>query len=91
MLLQGDWDRDLKFSELTCPAIGWQKKSTMEYSTRKALAIKEYLAGGTTSAKLGKKYGFGNASVSRWVVEEKKEKGQYSAGSSRKRLSLAEE
>lgn len=48
----------------------------MDYSIKKALAIEEYLAGGTTSAKLGKKYGFGNASVSRWVVESKKKKSK---------------
>lgn len=48
----------------------------MDYSIKKGLAIAEYLAGGTTSAKLGKKYGFGNASVSRWVVEEKKKKNK---------------
>lgn len=46
----------------------------MEYSEKKASAIKEYFAGGTTSVKLGLKYGFGNASVSRWVAMEKKKK-----------------
>jgi transposase-like protein len=49
----------------------------MNQRERKALAIKEYLAGGTTSAKLGLKYGFGNASVSRWVVEERKKKEKW--------------
>ncbi len=48
----------------------------MDYTLRKALAIEEYLAGGTTSAKLGLKYGFGNASVSRWVVEANKKKNK---------------
>ncbi len=44
----------------------------MHQRERKSLAIKEYLAGGSTSAKLGLKYGFGNSSISRWAVEEKK-------------------
>ncbi len=46
----------------------------MDYSEKKALAIKEYLSGGITSVQIGLKYGIGNASVSRWAVMEKKKK-----------------
>jgi transposase len=36
--------------------------------------VREYLEGGTSTRKLGKKYGYGNGTVSRWVMANEKDK-----------------
>jgi transposase-like protein len=46
----------------------------MDKSKEKEEVIKEYLLGGTSTRKLGQKYGYGPSTVLRWVMSEKKEK-----------------
>ena len=46
----------------------------MGKSQEKEEVIKEYLSGGTSTRKLGLKYGYGSSTVWRWVMAEKKEK-----------------
>jgi transposase len=41
--------------------------------TEKEQVIIEYLAGGTTTRSLAKKSGYSRATISRWVITEKKE------------------
>jgi transposase len=48
----------------------------MDKSQEKKQLVKEYLAGGTSTRKLGNKYGYGASSVGRWVMAEKKEKNK---------------
>ena len=45
----------------------------MDKTTEKERVIIEYLAGGTTTRRLAKKSGYSRATVSRWVIAEKKE------------------
>jgi transposase-like protein len=48
----------------------------MDKTTEKERVIIEYLAGGTTTRRLAKKSGYSRATVSRWVIAEKKEMGK---------------
>jgi len=45
----------------------------MDNTKEKEGVIIEYLAGGTTTRKLAKKSGYSRATISRWVIGEKKE------------------
>lgn len=45
----------------------------MGKETLKQKVITEYLSGNTSTRKLGKKYGYGNATIFRWVMSEKKQ------------------
>jgi transposase-like protein len=45
----------------------------MDKITEKERVIIEYLAGGTTTRRLAKKSGYSRATISRWVIAEKKE------------------
>ena len=45
----------------------------MDKGTEKEKVIIEYLAGGTTTRRLAKKSGYSRATISRWVIAEKKE------------------
>jgi len=48
----------------------------MDKSEEKRQLVEEYLAGGTSTRKLGNKYGYSASSVGRWVMAEKKEKNK---------------
>jgi transposase-like protein len=45
----------------------------MDKITEKERIIIEYLAGGTTTRRLAKKSGYSRATISRWVIAEKRE------------------
>ena len=45
----------------------------MDKINEKEQVIIEYLAGGTTTRSLAKKSGYSRATISRWVIKEKKE------------------
>jgi transposase-like protein len=45
----------------------------MDKITAKERVIIEYLAGGTTTRSLAKKSGYSRATISRWVIAEKRE------------------
>lgn len=45
----------------------------MEKSAEKDLIISTYLAGGLTTRKLAEKSGYSRATISRWVIAERKE------------------
>jgi transposase len=45
----------------------------MEKTGKKALIISEYLAGGLSTRKLAEKCGYSRATISRWVIAERKE------------------
>ena len=44
----------------------------MNRKEEKHAIVSEYLSGGTTTRKLGKKYGYGHVTVYRWVMAHKK-------------------
>jgi len=46
----------------------------MEKQSIKDQVVGEYFQGGTSTRKLGRKYGYGNGTVSRWVMAGAKEK-----------------
>ncbi len=48
----------------------------MGRETLKQKVIAEYLSGDTSTRKLGKKYGYGNATISRWVMASKDKNNQ---------------
>jgi len=56
----------------------------MEKLSEKEQVIKEYLSGGTTTRKLAKESGYSRATISRWVITERK------AMSKRARLEVSE-
>jgi len=47
--------------------------------TIKEKIVEEYLAGGTSQRKLAAKYGFGNTSIHRWVMEYERNFGSKAA------------
>lgn len=50
----------------------------MDKSQEKEEVVKEYLSGGTSTRKLGLKYGYGPSTVRRWVMAEKRKKEKLS-------------
>lgn len=49
----------------------------MEKQAKKEQIVSEYFAGGTSTRKLGRKYGYGNGTISRWVMAEAKDKDKH--------------
>lgn len=46
----------------------------MDKSQEKEEVVREYLAGDTSTRKLGLKYGYSNRTIARWVMADKKER-----------------
>jgi len=49
----------------------------MENQSIREQVVSEYFQGGTSTRKLGRKYGYGNSTISRWVMAGAKDKDKY--------------
>jgi transposase len=63
----------------------------MDQQQEKEAILSEYLSGGTSTRRLGVKYGYGNSTIWRWIMAEKKQKSKRDLLQASKLAELAKE